>query len=229
MLEAANWTPRLAELARRARASAAMLRICAGIAGPAAFTGAWIVSSLRQAGYPAAEIQISGLAAPDARDPWIMVAGFVVLGGCTVAFGAALHEALGGRGGAGLAPRLIQGAGLLTIAAGLLRRDRMLLTPGSVSWHNHAHDVISVVIYVDLVAAQVLLAARFGRDPRWRSWRPWVLGCGLATGAVLVAFAADTSAPGAGVLQRVAVTIPLAVIAAIAVRLLRTPARSGWP
>ena len=101
MLEAANWTPRLAELARRARASAAMLRICAGIAGPAAFTGAWIVSSLRQAGYPAAEIQISGLAAPDARDPWIMVAGFVVLGGCTVAFGAALHEALGGRGRVG--------------------------------------------------------------------------------------------------------------------------------
>jgi hypothetical membrane protein len=234
MLEAANWTPRLAELARRARASAAMLRICAGIAGPAAFTGAWIVSSLRQAGYPAAEIQISGLAAPDARDPWIMVAGFVVLGGCTVAFGAALHEALGGRGGAGLAPRLIQGAGLLTIAAGLLRRDRMLLTPGSVSWHNHAHDLVSAVIYLDLVAAQVLLAGRFARDPAgleltWRSWRPWLLASGLATGAVLIAFVAVTPAAEAGVLQRVAVTIPLVAIAAIAVRLLRTAARSGWP
>jgi hypothetical membrane protein len=225
-----------------ARAGAA-----AGIAGPAAFTGAWIVSSLRQTGYPAADIQISGLAAPDARDPWIMVAGFVVLGGCTVAFGAALWDALGGRGGvgqgrwrggvgqgrwrggAGLAPRLIQGAGLLTIAAGLLRRDRMLLTPGSVSWHNHAHDVISAVIYVDLVAAQILLAVRFGRDPQWRAWRGWLLASGLATGAVLVAFAADTSAPGAGVLQRVAVTIPLAAVAAIAARLLGTPATSGGP
>jgi len=30
-------------------------------------------------------------------------------------------------------------------------------------------------------------------------------------------------------LQRVAVTIPLVAIAAIAVRLLRTAARSGWP
>jgi hypothetical membrane protein len=208
-----------------ARAGAA-----AGIAGPAVFTGAWIASSLLQTGYPAAEIQISGLAAPDARDPWIMVAGFVVLGGCTVAFGAALRDALGcqGRWRDG-APWLIQGAGLLTIAAGLLRRDRMLLTPGSVSWHNHAHDVVSAVIYVDLVAAQVLLAARFGRDPQWRAWRPWLLASGLATGAVLVAFTADTSAPGAGVLQRVAVTIPLAAIAAIAARLLRTPVRSGWP
>jgi hypothetical membrane protein len=239
MLEGANWTPRLAGLARRTRASAAVLRICAGIAGPVAFTGAWMVSSLRQTGYPAAEIQISGLAAPDARDPWIMVAGFVVLGGCTVAFGAALHEALDGRGGVGpgLAPRLIQGAGLLTIAAGLLRRDRMLLTPGSVSWHNHAHDLVSAVIYVDLVVAQVLLAERFGRAPAaldpsgrsWAPWRPWLLASGLATGAALIAFAAVTPTAEAGVLQRVAVTIPLVAIAAIAVRLLRTAARSGWP
>jgi hypothetical protein len=61
----------------------------AGIVGPAACTGAWIASSLRQTAHPAAEIQISGLAAPDARDPWIMVAGFVMRGGCTVAFGSA--------------------------------------------------------------------------------------------------------------------------------------------
>jgi hypothetical protein len=213
---------------RTARAAAA-----AGIAGPAAFTCAWIVSSLRQTGHPAAEIQISGLAAPDARDPWIMIAGFLVLGGCSVAFGAALHDSLGGRARAGLAPRLIQGAGLATIAAGLLRRDHMLLTSGSVSWHNHAHDVVSAVIYVDLVVAQLLLAARFGRDrghpadpegPDWGGWRPWLRASAGATAAVLVAFAADTSAADAGILQRVAVSIPLAAIAAIAARLVRTPA-----
>ena len=206
----------------------------AGIAGPAAFTGAWIAGSLRQTGHRGTEIQLSGLAASDARDPWIMLTGFLVLGGCTIAFGAALHDALGGRGHAGLAPRLIQGAGVLTIAAGLLRRDHMLLTPGSVSWHNHAHDVASAVIYADLVVAQVLLAARFGRDhggpgPSWRPWRPWLAASALATAAVLAVFAAETSAAGSGVLQRVAVTIPQAAIAAIAARLLRTPVRSGPP
>jgi Protein of unknown function (DUF998) len=201
----------------------------AGIAGPVAFTGAWIAGSLRQTGHPAAEIQLSGLAAPDARDSWIMLTGFLVLGGCTVAFGAALNDALGGRGHAGLAPRLIQGAGVLTIAAGLLRRDHMLLTPGSVSWHNHAHDVVSAVLYADLVVAQVLLAARFGREPGWKPWRPWLLASATATAAVLIAFASDTSAPAAGTLQRVAVTIPLAAITAIAARLLRTPARTSWP
>jgi len=199
----------------------------AGIAGPAAFTGAWIAGSLRQTGHRGTEIQLSGLAASDARDPWIMLTGFLVLGGCTIAFGAALHDALGGRGRAGLAPRLIQGAGVLTIAAGLLRRDHMLLTPGSVSWHNHAHDVASAVIYADLVVAQVLLAARFGRDPRWKPWRPWLLASAAATAAVLIAFAGDTSAPAAGILQRVAVTIPLAAITAIAARLLRIPATAG--
>jgi hypothetical protein len=206
---------------KRAKRAAA----AAGIAGPAAFTGAWIVGSLQQAGHPAAEIQISGLAAADARDPWIMLTGFLVLGGCSVAFGAVLHDALGGRGRAGPAPRLIQGAGVLTIAAGLLRRDHMLLTSGSVSWHNHAHDVISGVIYVDLVVAQALLAVRFGRDPgegAWRPWRRWLLASTAATAAILIAFASDTSAPWAGVLQRVAVTIPLAAFAAVAVRLVRT-------
>jgi hypothetical membrane protein len=206
------------------RGSATRAGAAAGIAGPAAFTGAWIASSLRQSGHPAAEIQISGLAAPDARDPWIMIAGFLVLGGCSVAFGAALRDALGGRARAGAAPWLIQGAGLATIAAGLLRRDHMLLTSGSVSWHNHAHDVISAAIYVDMVAAQLLLAARFGRDPAWIQWRPWLLASAGVTAAVLVAFAADTSAADAGILQRVAVTVPLAAIAAIAARLVRTPA-----
>jgi len=208
-------------------------RVCAaaGIAGPVVFTGAWVVGSLRQSGHRADGIQISGLAAPDARDPWIMIAGFLMLGGCSLAFGEALHDALGGHGLAGPAPRLIQGAGVLTIAAGLLRRDRMLLTPGSVSWHNHAHDVISAVIYVDLVLAQVLLAARFGRDPgklEWMAWRPWLMISAAATAGTVITYAADTSAPGAGTLQRVAVSIPLVVITAIALRLIRT-AGSGGP
>jgi hypothetical protein len=165
-----------------------------------------------------------------------MITGFLVLGGCGVAFGAALHKALGGSGRAGPAPRLIQGAGALTIAAGLLRRDHMLLTSGGVSWHNHAHDVISAVLYADLVVVQLLLAVRFGRDPRskgspgsegwkgWRRWRPWLLASGIASAAVLAVFAAGTASPDAGLVQRVAVSIPLAALAAIAARLLRTPA-----
>jgi hypothetical protein len=86
--------------------------------------------------------------------------------------------------------------------------------------------VISAVIYADLVLAQLLLAARFGHDPcgqGWRAWRPWLLGSAAATAIVLTVFAADASAPRAGILQRIAVTIPLAGMTAIAARLVGAP------
>ena len=195
----------------------------AGIAGPVAFTAAWAVGSLLQTGHSATEVQISGLAAPDARDPWIMITGFLALGGCSAVFGTALHRELGGspptRPGAG--PRLIQAAGLLTVAAGLLRRDQMLLTaPAHESWHNHAHDVVSAVIYVALVAAPLLLARRFRGDPRWSALRWPLVGASLASAAVLVVFFTGAFPSSAGLLQRIGVTVPLAAVCAVAARLL---------
>ena len=188
----------------------AVLRLgaAAGIAGPAAFTGAWIASSLRQTRHGPGGLQLSGLAAPDARDPAIMLAGFLVAGGCTVAFGAALRRALGGTavGGAGPGPALIQVAGLLTVAAGLLRRDHLLLdAPGApgASWHSHAHDAISGLLYADLVAAQLALAGRFGRDPAWRGWRPWLL-----TGARTSSFPVARTSPASRSSRRSPRTLP---------------------
>jgi Protein of unknown function (DUF998) len=202
----------------------------AGLAGPAAFTVAWITSSLRQTGQGPGGLQLSGLAAADARDPWIMLAGFLVLGGCTVAFGSALREALSRDAcEAGPGPALIQCAGVLTIAAGLLRRDHMLLTGagGVASWHNSAHDVVSALVYVDLVIAQVALARRFRRDPVWRPWYPWLLASAAATGVILIAYKADVTGPAAASLQRVAVTLPQAAVAAIAARLMWRARRAG--
>jgi hypothetical protein len=214
-----------------ARRAAFRLGAAAGIAGPAVFTGAWIASSLRQTRQGPGGLQLSGLAAPDARDPWIMLAGFLVLGGCTVAFGAALRAALGrGATGAGPAPALVQGAGLLTVAAGLLRRDHMLLgVPGEPgpSWHSNAHDAASGLIYASLVLAQLALARRFRRDPAWRRWGPWLLASAAATGALLIAYAADVTGPAAAAWQRGAVTLPQAAVAAIAARLMRDAAAAG--
>ena len=202
----------------------------AGLAGPAAFTLAWITSSLRQTRQGPGGLQLSGLAAPDARDPWIMLAGFLVLGGCTVAFGSALREALsGGARGAGPGPALIQGAGALTIAAGLLRRDHLLLTGADgASWHNNAHDAVSALLYVELVIAQVALARRLRCDPAWRPWHPWLLASAVATGVLLIAYKADVTGPAAANLQRVAVTLPQAAVAAIAAWLMWRAPRRRW-
>jgi hypothetical membrane protein len=191
----------------------------AGVAGPAAFTLAWIVAALRQPGKSFAAVQISGLAADDARDPWIMIGGFLVLGGCGICFGRALNAALGGRGRAGPAPAVIQTAGALAVAAGLLRRDHVLLTTGPESWHNHAHDVVSAAVYVLLVSAPVLLAHRFRGDPRWRGLAVPLVAAAVASAGLLAVFYATPQNSWDATLQRIAVTLPLAAIAAVAGRL----------
>ncbi len=63
------------------------------------------------------------------------------------------------------------------------------------------------------------LAWRFGRDPAWRHWRPWLLASAAATGVILIAYATDVTGPAAAILQRAAVTVPQAAVAAIAARL----------
>ncbi len=161
-----------------------------------------------------------------------MLAGFLVAGGCTAAFGAALREALSqhATAGAGPGPALVQGAGGLTVRAGLPRRDHMLLNaPGGpgASLHNNTHDAISGLIYASLVLAQLALARWFRRDPGWRPWRPCPLASAAATGVLLIAYAADVTGPAAAILQRAAVTLPQAAVDAIAARLLRRPGRRG--
>ena len=64
-------------------------------------------------GHSAAEVQLSGLAAEDARDPQIMMVGFVLLGAGTVVFGAGLGRVA--------APR--SAGPWLVLAAGAAERD----------------------------------------------------------------------------------------------------------
>jgi hypothetical membrane protein len=199
----------------------------AGILGPAGFTAAWIAAAFRQPRLAFAAPQISGLAADNARDPWLMISGFVLLGGCAVGFGAALRAELGGRR-AGPGPRAIQLAGLLTIAAGLLRRDHVLLTTGPESWHNHAHDVVSAIVYILLVTAPLLLARRFSGDARWRRLTVPLVASATASAALLVAFYSAPESSWDATLQRIAVSLPLAAIVAVAIRLARL-AVSGSP
>jgi hypothetical protein len=202
------------------------LRAVCGLVGPAVFTAAWVTSTLRQRGYPVAEEHLSGLAAPDARDPAIMIGGFLALGACTTAFGSALEAALGGRGRAGVAPALVRAAGVATVAAGLLRRDRMLLHPADAatageSWHNHGHDLASLAIYVALIAAPPLLARRLRDEQRWAGLAPFAVATSAATTALLVLFWSRLVEPWNGIVQRAAVTVPLAAMAALAAELLR--------
>ena len=165
------------------------LAAAGGIAGPVLFTVAWVVSSLRQAGHSAVEVQLSGLAAEDARDPRIMMAGFVLLGAGTVVFGAGLGRVAASRSAG---PWLVLVAGAASVAAGLFRRDHMLLAgPGFAgeSWHNQVHDVVSGIAYGAMLAAPLALARRWHDDPDWAHLSRPVQALTLASAAALAVFA----------------------------------------
>ncbi len=194
-----------------------------GVAGPVLFTVAWVAGSLRQAGHSAAEVQLSGLAAEDARDPQIMIVGFVLLGAGTVVLGAGLGRLTSPRSAG---PWLVLVAGAASVAAGLFRRDHMLLAgPGFAgeSWHNQAHDVVSGVGYGAMLAAPLVLARRWRDDPDWAPVSRPVQVLALASAAVLAVFASGIAGPYNGVVQRVAVTLALAAEILIAGRMLTLP------
>jgi Protein of unknown function (DUF998) len=214
------------ELAGGAPAARWRVRAAAGIAGPVAFTAAWVASTLRQDGYDAAREQLSGLAAPDARDPWVMTTGFLTLGVSVVLFASALEDALGGRRRAGPGPMLVRLAGVGAVAAGVLRRDRMLLPPPGgpavpQSWVNDGHDLTSLLVYATLVAAPLVLARRLAAEEAWRSLAGPTLATGLANLVLLGLFTSKVLEPWNGLVQRVAVTVPLAWTVVVAARLLR--------
>ena len=194
-----------------------------GVAGPLLFTAAWVVSSLRQTGHPAAEVQLSGLAALDARDPQIMIVGFVVLGACSAGFGAALRT-VATRRQAG--PWLVVAGGAAAVAAGVFRRDHMLLTgPGFAgeSWHNQVHDVASAVAYAAMLGAPLLLARQFSADPRWAVIARPIRVLALASAAAMAVFASRGAEPASGAVQRTAVTLALAAEVIAAARMLTLP------
>jgi hypothetical membrane protein len=204
-----------------------LLQAC-GVIGPACFTAAWITASARQPGYALANEHISGLAAPDARAPATMVAGFWALGLGTVAFAAALDRRTGGDS---IAPALLGASGLAICAAGSLRRDRMSNdpipgeSPRRQSWVNDGHDVASVLGHITATAGLLALSRRLRREPGLRDLAVPAAGAAIAATGVMSYFARDVVRPGNGIVQRIGISIPLVFTARLAWRLLREGVR----
>ena len=203
-----------------------------GLLGPAAFTAAWLLAQRRQDEYQIRHEHISGLAAKDANDPHVMTAGFVALGGCTIAFAAALERRLGPRPGIG--PALLGVAGLATIVAGLFRRDRRSNFPApgepeGQSWENDVHDAAAVLCGAAGTLGLVALAPRLARDPALRDLARPALGAAGASAGLSTWFLRDVVRPGNGLLQRANTTIPLAFMARLSFRMLHQPSRGVTP
>jgi hypothetical membrane protein len=204
-----------------------VLGTCA-LAGPVIFTAAWLVSWPLQEQYSPRREDISALAALDAQYPWIMILGFIAIGVGTVALGLGLVDSVSGRSGSvGSVLVLIGGVGLGV--AGLARNDcsselaacKTREEAGSLSWHHEVHDLVSLVIFLALVAAPLVLARAFAQDPHWRDLRTYSLLSGVLTLALLVLYGTGAVDGWNGLVQRVFVTVPWIWIAVLGLRLRR--------
>lgn len=159
---------------------------------------------------------------------WIQIATFLVTGTMTIAAAVGMRRALGpGRSsvwGSGLIAAY--GAGL--VAAALFRADPSDGFPpgtsagvGAVSWHGLVHFAVAGVGFTCLVAACLVLAARFAHDGE-RSWAVF----SRITGAVFaVSFLALSSGSGgaATILAfTAAVVLVWAWLTAVSVKLYRS-------
>jgi hypothetical membrane protein len=196
------------------------------MAGPIAFTAAWLLGGLVQDEYSVRQEDISALAAMDAQYAWIMITGFVVLGVGTVALAAGLASTL-------RYPSAVIGSVLLMIAgiglavAGLARNDCSSELPacaaradaGEVSWHHQVHDNVSLIIFLALIAAPLVFARAFGRDDRWRPLRSYSILTGLLGFALLVLYMIASAGTWNGLVQRVFVSVLFLWIAVLGFRL----------
>ena len=83
--------------------------------------------------------------------------------------------------------------------------------------------MVSGVAYGAMLAAPLVLARRWRGDPDWAVLSRPVRVLPLVSAAALVVFASQIAAPYNGVVQRIAVTLPLTAEILIAGRMLTLP------
>jgi hypothetical membrane protein len=170
---------------------------------------------------------ISALAAKSADNAWVMIAGFVVMGICTVALGVGLREALGGTRRQRVGPGLVILAGAGIFFSGVFRNDcsseqaacEALIEADEVSWHHYAHDLAGIVTFLSFIFAPLFTGLRLRSLPDWRSLgRPSIL-LTPALFVLLVLLLSEVFPGSIGIIQRIIITSAFLWFAIIGLRL----------
>ena len=207
--------------------------------GPAAFTAAWALGTVRQPGYSVSDEHISGLAAPDATDPERDAGGswpsarvrWASPSRWTGRLGAGVGQGIGQASADQPASALRWSGhpGSRSVVAGLLRRDRMSNYPAPGARRPASPGSTTAMTLASVAGAGRRGAVRLGAlaplrlEPRApRSGRP-AMGRPPPRAGSMAWFARAVTRPGNGLVQRVGVSIPLLLHGAAGVRLLARP------
>ncbi|MCW2779391.1 MAG: rane protein [Frankiales bacterium] len=180
------------------------LPLLAGVAGPAAFVGAWALGGALRTGYSPVEQTISRLAEQGSSDRGVMTAGFVAFGALVPVFATRLQ------------PRALRlsatTSGLATLAVALTP-----LTPDGGTTLDALHYVSAAVGYAGQAASPLVGASALPHPAVSRT-------VGALAGASLVASLVDSDR--AGLWQRLGLGLVDAWFAVLALRLLQTGSRA---
>jgi hypothetical protein len=83
------------------------------------------------------------------------------------------------------------------------------------------HDLASLVIFVALIAAQLVLARAFRQDARWQDLRTYSMVSGGLSFALLVLYGSEAIGDSNGLVQRVFTAVPFVWVAVLGLRLRR--------
>jgi hypothetical membrane protein len=90
-----------------------------------------------------------------------------------------------------------------------------------VSWHSTTHELVSLLIFIALVAAPLVLARTFSGGAAWRDLRAYSIITGVVGLVLLILLFSGVAGSWNGVGQRVFVTVLLLWIAILGARLIR--------
>jgi hypothetical membrane protein len=194
-----------------------------GALGPLLFIVVFLVEGATRPGYSAWRHFVSSLSL--GQQGWVQIANFLVCGALVVAFAIGLRQVLYPGAASTWGPILLGIFGLCLIGAGIFVTDPLLGYPPGVTstptLHGALHMLLSLIAFIALPAACLVLARRFAGDPVWRGWAAY----SIATAILVTVFfiAADVAANAgpnapAGLFQRLSIIIGWGWIALVALR-----------
>jgi hypothetical protein len=202
-----------------------LLLTVGALAGPL-FVGTFLVAGATRAHYDPLRHPVSSLELGD--HGWVQHVNFLVAGLLTLALAAGVRAAL--RTPAAVA---IGVWALGLIGAGAFTTDPVSgYPPGTpdrplhATWHGVLHDGTSLIGFVALIAACLVVARRFAREGR-RGWALYSVLTAIVftTGLILatIAFSGGTLAAAGGVFQRIMATSAWLWLTLLALRLRNGP------
>jgi len=199
------------------------------LAGPL-FVGALLVQGVTRADYDPTRHPGSSLALGELG--WIQGLNFVVTGLLTLAYAFGLRRALRPGRGATWGPILAGCWAISLIGAGIFVTDPISGFPAGTpavvpqpTWHGILHDLVSILGFLALPIAFVVLARRFGAAKRW-GWVAYSVASLIVFVAALelsnLAFAQVASlVEYGGLFQRIAIVTGFGWLTLLGVHLMR--------